>query len=191
MRVIAGSERGRTLRVPRGRSVRPTPDRVRETLFNWLQGELEGSEVLDLFAGSGALGLEALSRGAAHATFVETASGALEALRANLEPFAQSERAELVRTSAWGLLEKAPRRSYHLVFLDPPYGRDWGPRAAHRLEEWGWLAPGAWVYLETASGEGEPQVPTGWRLHRSGTCGDVASWLYERPDPQEGREANP
>lgn len=85
MRVIGGTERGRRLRVPRGRDVRPTPDRVRETLFNWLQGEVEGTVALDLFAGSGALGVEALSRGAAFATFVENGRGALEALSGNLE----------------------------------------------------------------------------------------------------------
>ena len=87
MRVIGGSERGRRLQVPKGRDVRPTPDRVRETLFNWLQGEIEGAVVLDLFAGSGALGIEALSRGAGVATFVENARPALTALEANLEAF--------------------------------------------------------------------------------------------------------
>ena len=87
MRVIGGSERGRRLQVPKGRDVRPTPDRVRETLFNWLQGETEGAVVLDLFAGSGALGVEALSRGAAFATFVENGRAAQGALASNLEAF--------------------------------------------------------------------------------------------------------
>lgn len=87
MRVIGGSERGRRLQVPKGCDVRPTPDRVRETLFNWLQGEIDGAVVLDLFAGSGALGVEALSRGAAFAAFVENGRPAQGALASNLEAF--------------------------------------------------------------------------------------------------------
>ena len=179
MRVIGGSERGRRLQVPRGRDVRPTPDRVRETLFNWLQGEIEGAAVLDLFAGSGALGIEALSRGAAVATFVESTRPALAALEANLAPFAETGRAEVVRASAWRCLDQAPARRYHLVFLDPPYGRGWAARAAERLAAGGWLAPGAAVYVETGTDEGTPAVPRNWRLRREGTCGEVAYRLYQ------------
>ncbi|MEF8982067.1 RsmD family RNA methyltransferase, partial [Thiohalorhabdus sp.] len=115
MRVIGGSERGRRLQVPKGREVRPTPDRVRETLFNWLQGEVEGTAALDLFAGSGALGIEALSRGAAVATFAENARPALAALEANLASLTDSGRSEVVRVPVWRYLKQAPARSYHLV----------------------------------------------------------------------------
>lgn len=185
MRVIGGSERGRRLQVPKGRDVRPTPDRVRETLFNWLQGEVEGAAALDLFAGSGALGIEALSRGADVATFVESARPALVALEANLAPFADSGRAEVVRTSAWRYLDRPPTRSYHLAFIDPPYGRGWAARAAQRLAAGGWLAPEAAIYVETGVDEPAPEVPAHWRQRRQGTCGDVAYRLFRYEPPTE------
>jgi 16S rRNA (guanine966-N2)-methyltransferase len=150
---------------------------VRETLFNWLQGEIDGAAVLDLFAGSGALGVEALSRGAAFATFVENHRGALVALAGNLEWV--GDRCELVRASAWRFLQGAPGRRYGLVFLDPPYGRGWAARAAQQLQAGGWLAPHAVVYVETGADEGEPDVPAGWALRRHGTAGDVAYRLYD------------
>ena len=185
MRVIGGSERGRRLQVPKGRDVRPTPDRVRETLFNWLQGEVAGAAVLDLFAGSGALGIEALSRGAAVATFVEGARPALSALEANLAPFSDGDRAEVVRTSAWPYLDRPPARRYHLVFLDPPYGRGWAARAARRLEAGGWLAPGAAIYVETGADEPAPKVPPTWEQRREGRCGEVAYRLFGYEPPTE------
>jgi 16S rRNA (guanine966-N2)-methyltransferase len=209
VRVIGGAGRGRRLQVPKGRDVRPTPDRVRETLFNWLQGEIEGAVVLDLFAGSGALGVEGLSRGAAFGTFVENNRAALGALSGNLEWLAKTpphespprggengppgegggrsggadsdgaSRYEIVRASAWQFLERSPARRYDLVFLDPPYGRGWAAQAAGLLAGGGWLAPHAAVYLETGRDEGEPAVPAGWTLRRAGTCGDVAYRLYD------------
>ncbi len=179
--MIGGSERGRRLRVPKGWTVRPTPDRVRETLFNWLQGEVPRSWALDLFSGSGALGIEALSRGAALVTLVEKDPRVLEVLQANLAPVAGGERVEVIRDSAWRFLGRASERRYDLVFLDPPFDRGWAARTAVRLEEQGWLAPGARVYLETGPREGPPQVPPGWQLQRSGHCGDLAFWLFECP----------
>jgi 16S rRNA (guanine966-N2)-methyltransferase len=121
MRVIAGRWGGRRLQAPAGRSTRPTSDRVREALFSVLGERVAGAEVLDLFAGSGALGLEALSRGAAGATFVDSAPGALRALRANVEALGAS--AEVVRADARRFLgsASATARQYDLVFLDPPY----------------------------------------------------------------------
>ncbi|HEX4008958.1 MAG TPA: 16S rRNA (guanine(966)-N(2))-methyltransferase RsmD [Solirubrobacteraceae bacterium] len=121
MRVIAGIYGGRELVAPRGRATRPTSDRVREALFSILGGELAGGGVLDLFAGSGALGIEALSRGAAWATLVDSAPAAVEAIRRNLE--ALGIEAEVVRGPALRFLEAARRdaRQYDLVFLDPPY----------------------------------------------------------------------
>jgi 16S rRNA (guanine(966)-N(2))-methyltransferase RsmD len=123
MRVIAGAYGGRRLQAPPGRATRPTSDRVREALFSILGGRVEGARVLDLFAGSGALGLEALSRGAAAATFVDSSPAALRALRANLA--ALGAEAEVVRADALRFLSAPPAeaRQYSLVFLDPPYQR--------------------------------------------------------------------
>ncbi len=183
MRVIGGSERGRRLRAPKGRDVRPTPDRVRETLFNWLQGELEGVTALDLFAGSGALGIEALSRGAGQVTFVESARPALAALQENLTLFGRDSRIRLVRASAWQFLAGFPERAFELVFLDPPYGRGWVLRAGQTLEGGGWLTPAAWVYVEAGREEDPVPVPENWQPYREGTCGEVAYRLYRRRVP--------
>jgi 16S rRNA (guanine966-N2)-methyltransferase len=148
MRVIAGSHRGRTLHAPRGRETRPTSDRVREALFSIL-GEIDGATVLDLFAGSGALAIEALSRGASNATLVDCSPGAIEAIRRNLE--ALSIDAEVVRSDAVAWCEQAKRRArqYDLVFLDPPYrhGSLLGEQLTAALA--GALAPEARVVAES------------------------------------------
>ena len=183
MRVIGGSARGRRLQVPRGRDVRPTPDRVRETLFNWLQGDLDGVTALDLFAGSGGLGIEALSRGAGHVTFVENGRPALAALQENLTFFGGDGRVRMVRASAWQFLAGRPERAFELVFLDPPYGRGWVSRAGDLLESGGWLTPAAWIYVESARDEDPVPVPENWQPHREGTCGEVAYRLYHRDVP--------
>jgi 16S rRNA (guanine966-N2)-methyltransferase len=148
MRVIAGAHRGRTLQAPRGAATRPTSDRVREALFSIL-GELDGLAVLDLFAGSGALAIEALSRGAREATLVDRSAGAIAAIRRNLETLGID--AEVVRGDALAWCEQAKRRArqYDLVFLDPPYrhGSLLGGRLTAALG--GLLAPGARVVAES------------------------------------------
>jgi 16S rRNA (guanine966-N2)-methyltransferase len=133
MRVVAGAHGGRRLRAPAGRHTRPTSERVREALFAIL-GPLDGAHVLDLFAGSGALGIEALSRGAASATFVDSAASAIAAVRQNLAELG-IESAELVRRDARAQLRnaRAAGRQYDLVFLDPPYRRSAG--LAHELDQ--------------------------------------------------------
>jgi 16S rRNA (guanine966-N2)-methyltransferase len=151
MRVIAGELGGRRLQAPRGRATRPTSDRVREALFAML-GELGGACVLDLFAGSGALGIEALSRGAAQAVFVERERAALRALGANLQGLGLTPpRAQLLRSDALAALEAARRReeTYDLIFIDPPYSqaRDWGPELTVALAPV--LGPGARVVVES------------------------------------------
>lgn len=150
MRVIAGRWGGRTLRAPPGRATRPTSERVREALFSML-GELNGAAVLDLFAGTGALGIEALSRGAARAVFAERDRAALAALRGNLASLkAGRELAEVRATDALGALRTARERgeTYDLVFVDPPYGRarELGEALSHTLPAL--LAPGARVVVE-------------------------------------------
>jgi 16S rRNA (guanine966-N2)-methyltransferase len=148
-RVIAGRYGGRRLQAPRGAATRPTSDRVREALFSILGDRVGGARVLDLFAGSGALGLEALSRGAAQATFVERAAPALAALRANLAALGAD--AEVVRADALRWLRAAPAgaRQYDLVFLDPPYRRAaaLGAELSELLPAV--LAPGALVVAES------------------------------------------
>jgi 16S rRNA (guanine(966)-N(2))-methyltransferase RsmD len=151
MRVIAGSLGGRPLKAPRGRATRPTSDRVREALFAML-GELGGASVLDLFAGTGALGIEALSRGAGRAVFVERDASALRALRGNLAALEiDSGRAEVRRADALAALQsaRAAEETYDLIFIDPPYvqAHDWGPRLSAILPTL--LRPAARVVVES------------------------------------------
>jgi 16S rRNA (guanine966-N2)-methyltransferase len=183
VRIVGGAWRGRKLRFPVAAGLRPTPDRVRETLFNWLQFEIPGTHCLDLFAGSGALGLEALSRGASSVTFVEADAKAAGALQAALHQFGGAGRATVESGDAFALLARPPPAAFDVVFLDPPYDRRWLGRACEALEQGGWLAPGAWIYLEDAASHGEPALPPGWTLHRSKRAGDVGYHLARRGAP--------
>lgn len=151
MRIIAGAWRGRTLLAPAGQATRPTSDRAREGLFSMLAsriGSFEGLEVADLFAGTGALGLEALSRGAARCLFVDKDPAAVAVLRRNIEKLGAGTQAE-VRTQA-AELAAPPPRPCDLVLMDPPYGTGLGQKALERIASGGWLAPGAWVSIETS-----------------------------------------
>jgi len=152
MRIIAGAWRGRPLLAPPGEATRPTSDRAREALFSMLQsrlGSFEGLRAADLFAGTGALGLEALSRGAAHCTFVETDRAALDTIRRNAAALGAGERAD-IRAQDATRLAGGP---WHLVFLDPPYRSGLGAAAIASLAASGALAPGALLSLETARDE--------------------------------------
>jgi 16S rRNA (guanine966-N2)-methyltransferase len=154
MRIIAGAWRSRLVEAPPGNSIRPTADRTRETLFSMLQsrlGSFEGLAVLDLFAGSGALALEALSRGAARATLVDHDRAAREAAEANIARLNAGDRAEVLPYDATRLPHAA--RTADLLFLDPPYGRDLAPLALASAAEGGWIAPAAWIAVETGRGE--------------------------------------
>lgn len=154
MRIIAGEWRGRTLRAPEGDTTRPTADRTRETLFSMLAsrlGSFEGLAVADLFAGSGALGLEALSRGAASAILVEQDPGAVRAIRANIAAL-RCQAACDVRAAS--VLSLGPvKQPLDLVMLDPPYKTGAGAVAIDRLVRLGWIGEGTWISLETAAGE--------------------------------------
>lgn len=158
MRIIAGRHRGRRLEAPPGAATRPTADRVRQALFDMLwhapwagRGAVEAARVLDAFAGTGALGLEALSRGAAAAWFMERDRAALGVLRANIAACREAERAQVLPGDA----TRPPRAAAActLVFLDPPYAQDLVPRALSALMEAGWIAPGALVIAETGREE--------------------------------------
>jgi 16S rRNA (guanine966-N2)-methyltransferase len=133
VRIVAGQWRGRRIEAPPGRDVRPTLDRVREAWMSILQNEITGSRVLDLFAGSGALGLEALSRGAKHADFVESGARALTVLRRNIEVLDPGERAQVHRVDALRFADKLEPLAYDLAFADPPYA---GGAAAKLAEVW-------------------------------------------------------
>lgn len=150
MRIIAGMWRGRMIEAPPGPSTRPTADRVRETLYSMLKsrlGSFEGLRVADLFAGSGALGFEALSRGAAHATFVENDPNAVATLRRNAAKLDAADRSQINPRSALAL---PPSEAFDLVFADPPYAPGSGSAAAAVVMAAGWLRPGGWLAVETA-----------------------------------------
>lgn len=174
VRIIAGTHRGRRIRVPARPGVRPTPDRVRETLFNWLGQWLDGRACLDLFAGSGALGFEAASRGAARVVMVENdraAFGALEKIRELLK----SGNIELQFTDAFDYLRRSVQR-FDVVFLDPPFGQNALATALERLPAR--LAPGARVYVEAPA---PVELPAPWRELRRSRAGQVSYQLLERP----------
>jgi 16S rRNA (guanine966-N2)-methyltransferase len=163
MRIIAGEWRGRKLAAPAGRSTRPTADRTRETLFSMLASRLGGFDefrVADLYAGSGALGLEALSRGAAHATFVETDRAAIKAIEANVAAFGAASRAAIRPLSADRLPKSHP---FDLVFADPPYQPGSGTAVAAAVAKSGWLPPGGWMAVETGRGD-SVSPPDGWEI---------------------------
>jgi 16S rRNA (guanine966-N2)-methyltransferase len=150
MRIIAGEWRGRAIEAPPGSATRPTADRVRETLFSMLAsrlGTFEDLRVADLFAGSGALGLEALSRGAATATFVESEAKAAALIRRNAEKLKAQDRVRIVNGSALALPRSEP---FDLVFADPPYAPGAGNAVVTAVREAGWLAPGGWLSVETS-----------------------------------------
>lgn len=154
MRVIAGEWRGRKLNAPKGDATRPTADRTRETLFSMLVsrlGSFDGLHVADLFAGSGALGIEALSRGAAHCLFAEQDRAALDVLRANLAALGATDRAE-VRAASVLSLGTAPR-PYDVILMDPPYGTGAGAVALDKLARLGWTDAASWICVETGASE--------------------------------------
>lgn len=174
-RIIGGEWRSRRLPVPDAAEVRPTPDRVRETVFNWLAPVLQGARCLDLYAGSGALGLEALSRGAARVVFVDRAPRVCAQLRSNLELLGCA-RAEVLCMDAMSCLE-GRASPYDLVFLDPPYGKGLLEPLLSRLAAQPWLAAGGRVYLEQEAGAPLPPLPAGWTLARSARAGQVSYHL--------------
>ncbi len=188
VRVIGGEWRGRKLPVPEAEGLRPTPDRIRETLFNWLQFVIAGKTCLDAFTGSGALAVEALSRGAAQVTAIERDTKVAKQLSALLTPLA-GERLKLVNADALQWLENSlenslegqPATPFDLVFLDPPFGQPLLEPACRLLEEKGWLAEGAYIYVEQAKQQtGLVTLPANWVLHKDKQVGDVRFSLYTR-----------
>jgi 16S rRNA (guanine966-N2)-methyltransferase len=176
VRIIAGALRGSKLDVAEVDGLRPTSDRVRETLFNWLMPVLPGARCLDLYAGTGALGIEAASRGARELVLVERDRRAAAALRGNLARL-RVDGAAVVEDDALAFLAGAPR-PFDLVFLDPPFAAGAWEDAAAALDR-GWLAPQAFVYVESPA-DRLPAVPADWALHRELRAGAVRAALYRR-----------
>jgi 16S rRNA (guanine966-N2)-methyltransferase len=177
LRIVAGTLRGSRIAVPDRAGLRPTPDRVRETLFNWLMPYLPGMHCLDLYAGTGALGIEALSRDAGACTFIEYDRELCKALSANLARL-NVDVAEVVNADASAWLTGAGRR-FGLVFLDPPFDADLWTDAAQALERGGWIADGGFAYVE-APRDARFELPSTWQLHREGHAGAVRFALYRR-----------
>jgi 16S rRNA (guanine966-N2)-methyltransferase len=188
LRIIGGKWRGRRIRFAPVPDLRPSPDRVRETLFNWLRDAVPGSRCLDLFAGSGALGIEALSRGAVHVTFVERDPEAVRHLRDSLTTLGAGAQGAVQRDDALRFLQ-GPAASYHVVFLDPPFASDLIAEACALLEARGWLAPDATIYIERPAREPLPALPGGWQVVRSKRAGEVGYHLARRETGVARRDA--
>ncbi|MCL4672703.1 MAG: 16S rRNA (guanine(966)-N(2))-methyltransferase RsmD [Sphingomonadaceae bacterium] len=176
MRIVAGEWRGRKLVAPKGEATRPTADRTRETLFNMLAsrlGSFEDLRVVDLFAGSGALGLEALSRGAAHCQFVEQDAEALKAIRANIATLGARDITDVRAGSVMALA--SVQQPLDLILLDPPYGTGAGAVALDRLLRLGWIGSGTWMALET--GADEVVAVKGLAIEAERKVGKAKLWL--------------
>lgn len=177
IRIIGGTLRGSKLDVPASPGLRPTPDRVRETLFNWLQPVVSGARCLDLFAGSGADGIEAWSRGAAKVQFIERDAALADRLRANLARLKVTT-AQVACADALTFLD-GPSQPFDIVFMDPPFAhaQSLAPAAAALLIARGWLAPEAWIHVELPA-DAAIALPTAWRVHRSGRAGALGYTLF-------------
>ncbi|QBF24663.1 16S rRNA (guanine(966)-N(2))-methyltransferase RsmD [Pseudomonas tructae] len=179
LRIIAGEWRSRRLSFPDAPGLRPTPDRVRETLFNWLAPHIAGAKVLDAYTGSGALYLEALSRGAGDSVALDSNPAAIASLRQNLETL-RCPRGQVIQTDAQRYLQGEPKLAFDLVFLDPPFNQDLLTSTCALLEERRWLAENAWIYTESETPPSTLQLPGNWRLHREKKAGQVYYALWQR-----------
>ncbi len=185
MRLVAGRHRGRRLVAPPGHGTRPTSDRVREALFNLLAHSLDWrglaeAHVADIFCGTGAVGLEALSRGAAFATLVDNDPAAIAAARANIETLGEGRRTSVLRNDATGRLPR-PARPVDLVYLDPPYREEVAPGVIARLRDGGWLAPGALCVVELHR-RSPFEVPAGFEVADDRTYGDTRLLFLRETD---------
>lgn len=181
VRIIGGEWRGRKLAVPEKQGLRPTPDRVRETLFNWLQWQVPASRCLDLFAGTGALGVEAASRGAKQVVLVEKDRNIADGLRQQLAPFA-SEKVQVIQADALQYLQKSPIEAFNIVFLDPPFQQNLLAPCCELLENTAWLAPNALIYLEAEIELQALILPKSWTVIKQQRAGQVASYLVQRTE---------
>lgn len=179
LRIIGGQWRSRRFAFTEQPGLRPTPDRVRETLFNWLSGELDGARCLDPFAGSGALTLEALSRGAAFALACDTSRDVVQTLRSHLQTLGCSH-AEVCQQDALGLLATPATQPFDMVFLDPPFRQGLLEPSCAALEANGWLTRHAWIYTESEAAPAVLTHPANWQLYREKRAGQVWYSLWRR-----------
>ena len=179
VRIIAGKWRGRRLPVPDVAGLRPSGDRSRETLFSWLQPHLPGACCVDLFAGTGVLGIEAVSRGAAAAVLVEQSRPAVAALRRSVEAL-QAHEITVVQADALAWMSRAEVPMADVVFVDPPFGLGLGQDVLDRLGSGSLLSPGGLVYLETGRTAPPVRLAPGWQLLRDKTVGEVRMQLLQR-----------
>lgn len=179
LRIIGGLWRGRKLSFPDVDGLRPTGDRIRETLFNWLAPEIQGARCLDVFAGSGALGIEALSRGASEVLMIERDSKAATQLKLNLEILKATQGRVTSEDAISKLLKGNQDEPYHIVFVDPPFQLTLWQKVIDALEVGNWLAEDATVYIESGRDD-EYHPPINWQLHRDKHAGAVSYRLFYR-----------
>lgn len=179
VRVIAGLWRGRKLPVLNAEGLRPTTDRVKETLFNWLMNDIAGSRCLDCFAGSGSLGIEALSRQAQAVVFLEKFANAANQLKKNLT-LLKAENGRIVQGDTLQFLaKKNPEAPFEVVFIDPPFHHNLVPQTLDLLAQNGWLAPAALIYVETEKTHSPLSLPQGWQILKEKSAGMVTSRLIQ------------
>ncbi|HHW7507286.1 TPA: 16S rRNA (guanine(966)-N(2))-methyltransferase RsmD [Mannheimia haemolytica] len=179
VRVIAGLWRGRKLPVLNAEGLRPTTDRVKETLFNWLMHDIAHSRCLDCFAGSGSLGIEALSRQAQAVVFLEKFANAANQLKKNLQAL-KSEQGSVIHTDTLAYLaQKNSAEPFDIVFIDPPFHQGFVPQVLNLLAENNWLAPNAILYVETEKNHPPLELPQGWQILKEKAAGMVVSRLIQ------------
>ncbi|MBE9515834.1 MAG: 16S rRNA (guanine(966)-N(2))-methyltransferase RsmD [Proteobacteria bacterium] len=178
VRINGGRWRGRKLPVPESEGLRPTPNRVRETVFNWLRPYLPGARCLDVTAGTGSLCLEALSQGAGEVVMVEMSPLAVKALRQNLRTLDAESQATLIQGDGLNFL-KGPVTPFDIIFLDPPFRSDLIAQCSAEMEQRGWIRPGGLIYIEAPSDMDPLPIPENWTLIRSKSAGQVGYHLAQ------------
>ena len=182
LRIIGGRWRSRKLEFPAQQDLRPTPDRIRETLFNWLRDVIYGARCLDLFAGSGALGFEAFSRGAASVVMVDSDPIVIQHLRTNAATLGAKE-LRIIHASSAGFIRNPATVPFDIVFLDPPFRHNLLAECCEDLESNDWLTHNAFIYIEMPAQQALPDVPPNWGFIRSKQAGQVGYHLVQRRDP--------
>jgi len=178
LRIVAGNWRSRLLEIAHVEGLRPTSERIRETLFNWLAPRIQGARCLDLYAGTGALGLEALSRGAAIAVFVEVSRAGAQQLRRNID-LLNAGNAMVLQQDALEYLNSNPEEKFDIVFLDPPFAADLLDETCRLLVQKQLLAEAALIYLEQDRSKAEPELPEGCQVLKNKTAGNVRYMLVQ------------